>query len=93
VKIKDWLQRLDSKTDRIGDDLAEIRVVQGRQAQSLEDHIRRTEAAEAQLAILYQELQPLKSHVAVFGALGKIVAATSGLVAVATLVLKLAGAL
>lgn len=62
------IQKIDRLDERL-DDQAKTLV---RQNHTLEEHIRRSEANEASLEILRQEFQPIKNHVAVFGAVAKV---------------------
>lgn len=66
-RILDQLDRMEARLDRVDISLVEIRG-------DLREHIRRTEAAEAQLELLKEELKPLKQHVLVVRLLSKIVA-------------------
>lgn len=80
------LDRLEAKLDRLADDQARIGRTLASQQASLEEHMRRTEAAEERLDLLTKEVAPLKTHVAVWGYLGKILAAlATGVGLVATL--------
>jgi hypothetical protein len=61
--MSDDLNKLAAKQDQIAEDITEIKVVLGRQEVHLSEHIRRTAAAEENIAILRQELKPVEDHV------------------------------
>lgn len=54
---------INNKLDRIGADVAEIRVIQARMEGELKHHIRRTDLAEENLSLLRAEVEPVKAHV------------------------------
>ena len=76
---------------RVADTQVEMLKVQARQHVTLEEHMRRTEVAEEAIASLRDEMTPLKTHAAVWGALAKILTAVGTLVAIGMGVLKLLG--
>ena len=80
---------MDKDLVRIYDVLTDIKTEQIQQAAVLAEHIRRTELAETRLDKLQEELTPLKQHVALWGALGKIISTAGVLVGIATAVFKL----
>lgn len=82
--LEDLFQRLENKMDSVTDQLVTIRV-------DLEEHMRRTEAAEATLKVLQEETKPLKTHVAIMAALGKVLALTGTGVGIAVGLSKLLG--
>lgn len=60
--------------------LTRILVTQERHNTLLKEHMRRSDALEEALEIMRKDVVPLKTHVAIVGAMGKIVAfAGSGL--------------
>jgi hypothetical protein len=61
-------QRLESKLDKIGEDIGVIKVTLGEQHISLAEHVRRTN-------LLEQQIEPIKKHVAVVNAMGQVVLA------------------
>lgn len=91
MTIKGWLERMDARLDRIDDTTRNIQVVQERQAASLDEHIRRTAAAEESLKHLRAEIAPLKAHVAVFGVVGKVVAGSGVVASLVYSVMKILG--
>lgn len=70
----DWAQEIRALLEVIREDIGDIKIVQAEQALTLRDHIRRTELNEAALEAQKKELAPLKTHVAVWGYVGKILA-------------------
>jgi chromosome segregation ATPase len=81
--IEGHLARIEAKLDRQDERLDRIEVLQARHTASLEDHMRRTEAAESQLLLVEDTLKPLKLHVAVTGALAKVLGVAGTCVAIA----------
>ena len=76
--------------DRVSETLTEIQVLQAAHNASLSEHMRRTEALEELVTLTRTELSPLKTHVAVWGVLAKILtamAAVAGIVAAASKIL------
>lgn len=81
---EELLRKLDVKVDSL---------VEGQLRHSgiLSEHIRRTELAEENIELLRAELKPVALHVAVVGALGKVVGLLGVLVGIAVGVWKLLG--
>ena len=75
---------LDSRTSRLVEDVAEIK-------SDLRFHIKRTELNEENLELLRKDFAPLKTHVAVVGALVKGLGVVGTLVGIAVGVAKLLG--
>lgn len=73
-EIKDAIKELDSKVDEHTKILASIDKTLALQAQQLETHMRRTEAAEANLELLRQEFKPVQSHIEFTNKLSKLIA-------------------
>lgn len=71
--------------------LTEIRLILARQEGHLAEHIRRTALLEEGMTRVIAELQPLKTHVAIWGALAKILGAVGTLVGIGAGVAKLLG--
>lgn len=71
--LKDRLDRIDTKLDKLDErqDLMNVTLV--RQAATLEDHTRRSLANEEALEVLRQEVKPLITTQAAFGTMTKIV--------------------
>lgn len=83
--------RLEDKLDRALEDLTSLKVGQAEVKGDLAEHMRRTEAAESSLALLREEFKPIQTHVAVVGAMAKIIAACASLMAIALGLAKLMG--
>lgn len=79
MKLRDWLDRADRRLDRIEQQLAE--------------HMRRTAANEQHLDMLQAEFEPIKSHVAAWGGVGKAITVLGGLAGIAAGAAKLLGVL
>lgn len=87
------LDDLDSAGKERAEQLADIRETLARQAAVLEDHTRRSLANEANLELLRAEFAPVKSHVAVVGAIAKGSGAAVGLVGTILGILRTLGKL
>lgn len=84
VRVVKQLDRLEAKTEAIDRILVRHGVV-------LDDHVRRSLANEQMIALVREEMAPLKTHVAAFGALAKALGALGTLVGIAAGVGKMAG--
>jgi hypothetical protein len=89
--IKEMLDEVRADIRRVTEVQVDMVRVQERQAATLEEHIRRTEAAESAIETVRAELAPLKVHDAVWGAAAKVLAATGALVSIAVGIGKLLG--
>ena len=77
---------LDQRLARIEQQLNDIIGTQAQQHETLVYHIKRTDAAEANLALLRKDFEPLKRHVWLVGALVKVAGLiAAGLAAAETL--------
>lgn len=85
------LRRLEDKLDHAREELTRIREIQAKQHVSLEEHMRRTEAAEEAIADFRSEIAPIRAHIAGVQMLGKAVGVMSAGVAMLTGMLKLLG--
>ena len=56
-------QLLLEKTEKINEELAEIKVILARQEENIAFHIKRTDIAEANLEMLRAQLAPIAEHV------------------------------
>ena len=63
---------LFDKLDRLDERLDTVATKQAEQGVMLDEHMRRTEVAEANLDLLRADFKPVQSHVAMVGALAKI---------------------
>ena len=73
-EIKEAIKELDSKVDEHTKILASIDKTLALQAQHLDTHMRRTEAAEENLAMLRKEFKPVQGHVDFVNKLSKLIA-------------------
>ena len=51
--------KIDEKLDKVSEEIAEIKVVETKQAADLEHHIFRTNLAEQRIEMLHSQIQPL----------------------------------
>lgn len=75
-QINSMDDKIDNKLEKIDGRLDELTVTSSQHEQTLVEHVRRTE-------ILEMELKPIKDHVALVGAVGKILGALGALVGLA----------
>lgn len=80
----DLLKRLETKIDKVGDDLGEVKG-------DLREHMRRTAANEEGLALLRAEVEPLKAHVAMWLGAWKVVVVVGALAGSVVSLIKLLG--
>jgi hypothetical protein len=66
-------KRQEAKLDKIAEDVCEIKIILGKQHVSLDDHIRRTELLENDVAPLKEHLIFVKSAVKIGGAVASII--------------------
>lgn len=59
----EWQARIEEKIDKISDKIEVINITLVKQESNLQEHMRRTEAAEASLIILREEFKPIQRHV------------------------------
>ena len=83
------LSRLLDSQQGMANDINEIKILLAKQEESLRYHIKRTDLAEDNMALLRDELKPIKNHVAlvnavlrIFGAFAAIVSVGAGLIKV-----------
>lgn len=81
---EELLKSLNSKVDRLLEGQAKHSAV-------LDEHQRRSLANEEAVELLRSEIKPLTVHVAMVGALGKLLAVVSTVVGVAVGLMKLLG--
>ncbi len=72
--IIESLDKLSNTGSNIKEDIEEIKITMAKNTASLEEHIRRSEAAEEALEVLKNELKPVKSFYDGIIFVGKIVA-------------------
>lgn len=71
--IKDKLDAIESKMDEHTKILSSVDKTLALQAQQLENHIKRTQAAEDNLDLLRKEFKPVQRHVEFINDLSKLV--------------------
>jgi hypothetical protein len=87
--MKDQLDKIEAKVEKIEDSISNIDVTLARQAKDLEHHIYRTSLAEENIELLRTELQPVKKHVALVDAGLKLVGALASAAAFVLGVVKI----
>ena len=87
----DDFRELRNDVKELRQEVADVRSTLVRNTSSLEHHIRRTDLLEESLDLMRVELKPISTHVAVVGALAKIVVFAGSLVGLIAGVLKLTG--
>ena len=81
-QVMPLLVRIDERLDR-------MEVTQAEQKVLLTEHMRRTDALEDRVEQVAKEQVPLRMHVAVVGALGKVLAVVGTLIGIAVGIMKL----
>jgi hypothetical protein len=61
----------------MSEDISQLKIVSAKQEENLKEHIRRTELAEENLAMLRSEMQPLKEHVIAINGVLRIIGVLS----------------
>lgn len=61
--ISEKVDKLDNKIDSISSDIVEIKITSARHDENLKTHMKRSEAAEAGIELLKEELVPIKKHI------------------------------
>lgn len=74
---EEFERRVVEDLRNITENLTRIDITLAKQQAVLDEHVRRTALAEERLELHAAELAPLKQHVAVWGYLGKILAAVA----------------
>ncbi len=72
--IIESLNKLEEASKEIKEDINNINITMAKNTNSLEEHMRRSEAAEEALEILKNEMKPVKSFYDGFVFIGKILA-------------------
>ena len=85
--------RIFTKLDKIEAQLSEIDKTLVRNTVSLEHHLMRTEQNEKLIAILNEDLKPIKSHVANLQGVTKAITVVSVSLSIVATVLKIMGVL
>lgn len=89
--IHDVLGRLVSSTDEIKKDVSSLKTTAVRHQAVLEEHVRRTEAAEAALEHMQSRLKPLETHVSMWGGAGKVLAVLGTVASIIAVLYKIFG--
>jgi archaellum component FlaC len=87
--MKDQLDKIEAKVEKIEDSISNIDITLAKQAKDLEHHIYRTSLAEENIELLRTELQPVKKHVALVDAGLKLVGALASATAFVLGVIKI----
>jgi hypothetical protein len=87
--INDRFDSVDGRLNRIDEKLEDNTVSLAQNSVVLEEHQRRSAANEEAVRVLRTEIKPLATHVAVVGAIAKILAAAGTLVGIAVGLQKL----
>jgi archaellum component FlaC len=91
----DWLaerlDRIENKVDSTNQHCSTIDVTLGKQAVEIEHHIRRTDALEARVEQVANDLRPINNHIVVVKGLGWIIGGLSTLAGAWTFLKDLAG--
>ena len=77
-EIKDAIKELDKKVDQHTEILARMDKTLAIQALQLETHMKRTQVAEDNLALLREEFKPIQAHVEFINKLSNLIALTAG---------------
>lgn len=59
----DILKDIQTKVNKISDDMTDIKITSAKQQVSLDEHVRRTELLEKGQEILFGEMVPIKAHI------------------------------
>lgn len=87
-RLSESQSKLDSAMERLSGTQADINATLERNTVILDEHMRRTEAAEKALELLKQEIEPVKTHVTAIKLLIKIGGVTGTIVGVVLGILK-----
>ena len=82
-------ERIFQSLDKISEDISDLKVVVGKQEENIKEHMRRTEIAEENLALIREEIEPLKNHVVVINGVLKIVGIVAIIIGAAASVFKI----
>lgn len=87
--LKEALDKLDNKVDRIDQRLDNLDITSVKQSLILDEHQRRSLANEESVSLLRQEFKPVERHVIIFNGILKAVGVLATMSGVATGLLKL----
>lgn len=82
-------ERIFQSLDKISGDISDLKVVVGKQEENIKEHMRRTEIAEENLALIREEIEPLKNHVVVINGVLKITGIIAIIIGAAASVFKI----
>lgn len=82
-------ERIFQSLDKISEDISDLKVVVGKQEENIKEHMRRTEIAEENLALIREEIEPLKNHIVVINGVLKIVGIVAIIIGAAASVFKI----
>lgn len=85
------LNKIIEKLDKIQDDLTDVKIIQARQEENLQEHMHRTSLLEESTEILYEEVTQIKLHNSQINGIFKAIGVISTLVTITMGVLKLFG--
>lgn len=68
---KGLLEKLYAKVEKISDDQSDMKITLAKQEENLRQHMRRSDLLEEGITVLKTEMEPIKHHVALVGAIGK----------------------
>lgn len=79
----EWQIRIEDKIDKIADKIEFVNIILAKQEENLQEHMRRTEAAEKGIELLHQEIRPLKEYAEKARAAVSVIIALASVVAFA----------
>lgn len=89
--LAERLDKIESKLDRVQQHTGQIDVTLAAQAKDIAYHIKRTDALEARVEQVAEQLRPVKEHVARLKGVWWVVSGSATLVGIAVGVAKLLG--
>ena len=88
-RIERSLEKTDINVSKINEHLGNLDVTAAKQQVTLDDHIARTEVAEANLELISSRIDPIEKHVAMWAGAGKVIAVFASIAAISTGTFKL----
>lgn len=85
----DIINRLLDTQESIASDITEIKVILAKQEVSLDTHIKRTNLAEENIALVREELEPVKDHVKMVNNIFKLIGFISVIITIIVGILKI----
>lgn len=74
VPVSEFLERVYDRQEKLVDSVHEINITLAKQHISLEEHMKRSQAAEEAISLLRTELKPIERHVELVRFVVKVVA-------------------